>query len=57
MPEFFIPRQSPVNAGAAIVYQPTLLGVARLHYVDKKAGIDYWETLGLHQLVGEKIAY
>ena len=26
---------------------PALLGVARLHYADKKAGIDQWETLAL----------
>ena len=55
VPEFFIPRQGPLNAGAVILYRPALLGVARLHYADKKPGIDSWETLGLLQLVGDKI--
>ena len=40
VPEFFIPRRSSLNAGATIVYRPALLGVARLHYAEKKPGID-----------------
>ena len=55
VPEFFLPRQGPRNAGAAILYRPALLGVARVHYADRKPGIDSWETLGLIQPVGEKI--
>ncbi len=55
VPEFFIPRQSPLNVGAAILYRPAILGVARLHYADRKPGVDFWETLGLLQPVGEKM--
>jgi len=55
VPEVFIPRQGQLSAGAAILYRPALLGVARLHYADKKPGIDSWETLGLLQPVGEKM--
>ena len=34
-------------------YCPALLGVARLHYADKKAGIDQWETLTLVRRINE----
>jgi hypothetical protein len=47
VPEFFIPRRERLDAGTALLYRPALVGVARLHYTDKKAGIDHWETLGL----------
>ena len=47
VPEFFIPRRARAQAGESLQYQPALLGVARLHYADKKAGIDQWETLTL----------
>lgn len=47
IPEFFVPRRARAQAGESLQYYPALLGVARLHYVDKKAGIDQWETLSL----------
>jgi len=47
VPEFFILRHEQLNAGSALLYRPTVLGVARLHYADKKTGMDHWETLGL----------
>ena len=47
VPEFFLPRAGASNPGSSLVYRPALLGVARLHYVDKKANVDYWETLAL----------
>ena len=47
VPEYFIPRRARSRAGESLLYRPALLGVARLHYAEKKAGIDYWETLVL----------
>ena len=55
VPEFFIPRRGPLAAGATLLYRPALLGVARLHYADKKAGVDHWETLGLLRPIGEEM--
>ena len=55
VPEFFIPRRGKLDAGAALLYRPALLGVARLHYTDKKCGVDHWETLGLLQPIGEEM--
>ncbi len=47
VPEFFIPRRALSRAGESLLYRPSLLGIARLHYAEKKAGLDYWETLAL----------
>jgi hypothetical protein len=47
VPEFFVPRRGRVEPGESLLYRPALLGVTRLHYTDKKAGIDHWETLAL----------
>ncbi len=32
----------PTDGGAANVYRPMIAGVARLHFVDAKAGVDAW---------------
>ena len=38
----------PTAPGAGpVVYRPGVLGVARLHYVDKKLGVDAWEPVAL----------
>ena len=47
VPEFFVPRRARARAGESLVYRPALLGVARLHYAERKASVDYWETLAL----------
>jgi len=47
VPEFFVPRRARSRAGESLLYRPALLGVARLHYADRKAGVDFWETLAL----------
>src|SRR5262249_6886385 len=50
--EFFVRRRARAQASESLLYQPAILGVARLHYADKRAGVDYWETLALLQRVG-----
>ena len=47
VPEFFVPRRARSRDGESLLYRPGLLGVARLHYAERKAGVDYWETLAL----------
>ncbi len=39
------PRRA--QAGESLLYRPALLGVARVHYAEKKGDIDYWETFTL----------
>jgi hypothetical protein len=53
VPVFFVPRRARVEPGESILYRPAILGVARLHYADKKAGVDHWETLALLQPVDD----
>lgn len=47
IPEVFLPHRSRPSAGATLVYRPTLLGQARVHFAQASAGIDFWETLNL----------
>jgi Helicase HerA, central domain len=54
-PEFFVPRRSSAQPGESLQYCPALLGVARLHYADKKAGIDHWETLALVRRIDDEL--
>ncbi|AMV37915.1 hypothetical protein [Planctomyces sp. SH-PL62] len=42
-------------AAAPPAYRPALLGVVRLHYVEKKAGVDYWETLAVLRPIGDEV--
>ena len=55
VPEFFIPRRGQSDVGSVLLYRPSILGVARLHYADKKTGIDHWETLGLLRPMVEEL--
>ncbi|MGD9841975.1 MAG: ATP-binding protein, partial [Steroidobacteraceae bacterium] len=36
-----------LNAGAANTYVPRLLGLAKIHFVDSKTGVDEWQTRAL----------
>lgn len=55
VPEFFLPRRGPLQAGSSLSYRPALLGVARLHFIDKKSAVDFWETLGLLRPIGDEM--
>jgi len=55
VPEFFLPRSASAVAAGSPTYAPALLGVARLHYVDKRAGVDYWETIALLRPIGGEV--
>ena len=54
VPEFFMPRRA-ARPGESLLYRPALLGVARLHYTEKKTGVDYWETLALLRGIDEEM--
>jgi Helicase HerA, central domain len=41
--EAFLPVRTSL-AGARIEYRPAILASAKIHYSDKKAGVDLWET-------------
>ena len=40
IPQFFVPLRGAASAGARLVYQPTVLGLATVHFTDKKLAID-----------------
>ncbi len=40
--EAFAVRRSAIPSGSTVVYRPALLGAGRVHYVDRKAGVDHW---------------
>jgi hypothetical protein len=50
--ECFMPLRDPVT-GKPVTYRPTLVGSARLHFVDAKVGIDAWQNVTLIAPVGE----
>ena len=47
VPERFVVHRSAPANGATYVYRPALYAAARLHYVERKAGIDHWQSLWL----------
>ncbi len=47
VPEFFVPRRAHSRPGESLIYRPALLGVARLHYAERKPNVDFWETIAL----------
>jgi hypothetical protein len=55
VPEFFVPRRARARTQESLLYRPALLGVARLHYTDRKATIDYWETLALLRQIDDSL--
>jgi hypothetical protein len=55
VPEFFVPRRARARTQESLLYRPALLGVARLHYADRKATIDYWETLALLRQIDDSL--
>jgi hypothetical protein len=50
-----MPRRARARPGESLLYRPALLGVARLHYAEKKAGVDHWETLALVHGINEEM--
>jgi len=46
VPEAFLPRRT-TGDGGALLYRPALLGIASLHFVDARSGVDVWEDRAL----------
>ncbi|MCC6188105.1 MAG: ATP-binding protein [Anaerolineales bacterium] len=40
IPQLFVPLRSGAPAGATLVYQPGLVGLVRINFVDSKTGVD-----------------
>ncbi len=51
-----MPLRSEAPDGGPVVYRATLVGVARLHYVDSKSKVDHWQDLALITRIDEETA-
>ncbi len=49
VPQYFLPCRAPAPPSAQLWYQPRLLGVAKLHFTDKKCNVQH--TRGLTAMV------
>ena len=45
--QYFLPLARPLSGSARLVYRPTLLGAARLHYVRAGVEVDQWQEVAL----------
>ena len=45
--EVFIPWRGSPRAGERLVYRPSLLGTAKLHFIDAKSQVDTWSDVSL----------
>lgn len=45
VPQYFVPVRSVQPAGAALLYQPMVIGSAQIHFVDPKKGIDVTQDI------------
>ena len=46
IPQYFLPARA-ISAGSSLVYQPMLLGTARVYYTDPKVGVDETDAQSL----------
>ncbi len=51
--EAFLPRRGAAQPGERLIYRPSLLGIAKLHFVDAKAQVDTWADASLLVPLGE----
>jgi hypothetical protein len=51
--EAFLPVVAPLGEGVRVVYRPTLLGIATVHYANARARVDQWESLGFRVALRE----
>ncbi|MBZ5637734.1 MAG: ATP-binding protein [Acidobacteriia bacterium] len=50
-----VPERFLAPRGEPVVYRPGLLGTAKVHYVDAKAGIDLWEDVAVVARLGGEV--
>ena len=52
--ERFVPRRGLMPAGAKIVYRPSIVGTAKVHFANSSAGVDAWRTLSVAAPIEEE---
>ena len=54
--EQFLTPSGPIPRQRPLLYEPMLLGTAKIHFVDKKTGVDLWQTVVLQAQADEDMA-
>lgn len=54
--ERFLAPSEPPPREQPLLYQPAILGTGRVHFVDKRAGVDLWRTVVLRVPADEDVA-
>lgn len=54
--EFFIPARGEPGSGETFVYRPTLLGIAKAHFVKSTADVDVWDSVSILASVVDEIS-
>ena len=52
IPEYFLPVHVHVTK---VVYRPSLLGQSRVHFIDSRNGIDFWDPVTLIRLAADSV--
>ena len=56
IPQFFVPLQKQADGDATLVYEAACLGIAKLYYVDAKAGLSVEQDVAVAAAVSPKLA-
>lgn len=54
--EFFIPARREPDSGEQFIYRPTLLGIAKAHFVKSTADVDVWDSVSILAPVADEIS-
>ena len=53
VPQYFLPPRGMVPGGKRLVFRPSLVGVAKVHFVNSPAKLDHWSDLALLAPLGD----
>jgi hypothetical protein len=56
IPQFFVPARKPAEGEATLTYEPACLGIAKLYYVDAKAGLSVEQDVAVAAGVSPELA-
>ena len=54
--EFFIPARRELDFGDKFVYRPSLLGIAKAHFVKSTADVDVWDSVSILAPIADEVS-
>ncbi len=54
--EKFVPARGRVSAGEKLVYRPTLVGSAKVHFAQASAEVDHWKDIAIQTLLTTELS-